>query len=69
MILRHSLNTAVHLAGGVALGVTAVLAACTLARLAQRCAHERASRPVRDFGEAANPAGAGSEPYESPAGN
>ncbi len=35
MILRQSANAALHLAGGVALGVTLVLAACTLAQLAK----------------------------------
>ncbi len=36
MILRLAANTAIHTAGGVALGVTAALAACTVAQIAQR---------------------------------
>lgn len=34
MIIGQSMNAAVHIAGGVVLGVTTVLAACTLAQLA-----------------------------------
>ena len=36
MILRLGANAAVHAAGGVAMGVTLALAACTVARTAQR---------------------------------
>ena len=36
MILRLAANAAIHTAGGVALGVTAALAACTVAQVAQR---------------------------------
>lgn len=32
MIIRQGLNGAVHLAGGIVMGVTLVLAACTVAR-------------------------------------
>ncbi len=36
MILRLAVNAAIHTAGGVALGLTAALAACTVAQVAQR---------------------------------
>lgn len=36
MIIRLAANAAIHAAGGVALGVTAALAACTVAQIAQR---------------------------------
>lgn len=36
MILRLAANAAIHTAGGVALGLTAALAACTVAQVAQR---------------------------------
>ncbi|MFO7757591.1 MAG: hypothetical protein R6V26_03780 [Roseovarius sp.] len=35
MILRLAANAAIHTAGGVALGVTAALAACTVAQVAR----------------------------------
>lgn len=35
MILRLATNAAVHTAGGVVLGVTAALAACTVAQVAR----------------------------------
>jgi len=40
MILRLGANAALHAAGGVVLGVTALLAACTLAQLAKRASEE-----------------------------
>ena len=36
MILRLATNAAIHTAGGVVLGVTAALAACTVAQVVQR---------------------------------
>lgn len=36
MILRLAANAAIHTAGGVALGLTAALATCTVAQVAQR---------------------------------
>ena len=36
MILRLARNAALHTAGGVVFGVTAALAACTVAQLARR---------------------------------
>jgi hypothetical protein len=36
MILRLAANTSIHTAGGVIMGVTVVLAACTVAQVVQR---------------------------------
>jgi len=36
MILRLATNAAIHTAGGVVFGVTAALAACTVAQVVQR---------------------------------
>ena len=36
MILRLAANTAIHTAGGVIMGVTIALAACTVAQVLQR---------------------------------
>jgi hypothetical protein len=50
MILRLATNAAVHTAGGIVLGVTAALAACTVARVGVE-AMRRA--PSRDTGGSA----------------
>ena len=42
MILRLAAIGAVHAAGGVALGVTGVLALCTVAQVAEKVATRRA---------------------------
>lgn len=60
MILRLAASAAVHSAAGVAMGVTGVLAACTLAQVAKRGAN--AAR--RDARQAAP-----SEPGTAPEGH
>lgn len=44
MILRLATNAAIHTAGGVALGVTAALAACTVAQIVQRGVQQQRKR-------------------------
>lgn len=46
MIVRLAASAAIHTAGGVAMGVTAVLAACTVAQVAKKVV-EHAPRPGR----------------------
>ncbi|MGF1446066.1 MAG: hypothetical protein ACFBRM_07670 [Pikeienuella sp.] len=45
MILRQGVNAGLHLAAGVAMGLTMVLAACTLAQLAKQGATSRMRMP------------------------
>ena len=45
MILRLAANTAIHTAGGVAMGVTVVLAACTVAQVAKKGAERMGMGP------------------------
>ncbi len=44
MILRQTANAGLHFAGGVAMGLTLVLAACTLARTAKAMSEGRGPR-------------------------
>ena len=66
MILRLGANAAVHAIGGVAMGVTLALAACTLARATQRgtgelgrsgAARPSSQPPSESSGSPADPAG------------
>ncbi len=50
MILRLAANAAVHTAGGVAMGVTAVLAACTVAQVAKKGAERAGLAPGGNSG-------------------
>ncbi|NBC95717.1 MAG: hypothetical protein GVY27_05105 [Deinococcus-Thermus bacterium] len=54
MILRLAGNAAVHAAGGVVFGVTAALAACTVAQ-AGVVAAKRLSRSRQDTGGSSDP--------------
>ncbi|MGF1502386.1 MAG: hypothetical protein ACFBSD_11275 [Paracoccaceae bacterium] len=45
MILRQGVNGAIHFAGGVVMGVTLILAACTIARTAQLAARKAGVGP------------------------
>jgi len=49
MILRLAAVGAIHTAGGVAMGVTGVLALCTVAQVAQKLATQRARMVMPDL--------------------
>lgn len=57
MILRLAVNGAVHTAGGVAMGITMVLAACTVAQVANR-GRKRLQGTVETVRESATGSGA-----------
>jgi hypothetical protein len=61
MIIRLAGNAAVHTVGGVIFGVTAVLAACTVAQAAavaaRRAQGPRHAAPAEDMAPSAAPSG------------